>query len=113
MPGRRTDTTHAPIRDALRRTGWQVEDTSRIGNGFPDLMAKRAGVGVLVEVKDADGTLTPAEVEMHAWLRACGATVVVVRSVDEALALRPDTRALQAFGRGTIFNPAPLGTSHD
>lgn len=35
---RQVDTSHAPIRDALRKAGLQVIDASRVGDGFPDLL---------------------------------------------------------------------------
>ena len=51
MHARRTDTTHAEIRDGLRTAGFFVADTSGVGNGFPDLVISRNGFMALVECK--------------------------------------------------------------
>jgi hypothetical protein len=50
---RRTDTTHAPIRNGLRRVYGidSVIDTHELGQGFPDLVLGVAGLTVLMEVK--------------------------------------------------------------
>lgn len=54
MPRRaaRKDANHNDIQDAFVRLGWSVADTSRLGDGFPDLVAAKHGETVLVEVKD-------------------------------------------------------------
>jgi hypothetical protein len=74
---------------ALRKVGCKVSDTSGVGRGFPDLVV-RATKGdiwrtpriLLMEVKTAKGKLTPDQEQFIAdWPE-----VVVVRSVDEALA---------------------------
>ena len=52
MYARKTDLTHASIREGLRQLGYSVADCSRMGKGFPDLLV---GVNyfltVLVECK--------------------------------------------------------------
>lgn len=48
---RRTDTTHAPIRDALRNVGATVLDMSRLGDDAPDLAVGWRGRTVFVECK--------------------------------------------------------------
>lgn len=90
----KVDATHAAIRDTLRTMGCVVADTSGAGNGFPDLVVKlpsriRYNKVLLVEIKDGSlppsaRKLTPAQVAFH---REWGASVVVLTSVDEAVAL--------------------------
>lgn len=91
----RTDSTHRAIVDALRKVGCRVADTSRLG-GFVDLVVRttasptvEAGQWyagppqiVLMEVKTLKGKLTKGQAQfLRDWPE-----VVVVRSVDEALA---------------------------
>jgi hypothetical protein len=55
-----------------------------LGEGFPDLILVRERDRrlVLVELKSDTGRLTPAQVRVHACLRAAGVTVVVWRPRD-------------------------------
>lgn len=44
---------HGLIRYGLRALGYEVEDTSKIGHGFPDLAVRFGGqLPVLLEIKD-------------------------------------------------------------
>lgn len=88
----RVDANHASIVQALRSTGWVVVDTSRLGNGFPDVLAARRGVVRLVEIKDGEKppsarALTAAERQLHDALELADVRVQVVSSIEEALAL--------------------------
>jgi len=88
----RTDENHADIRDALRATGAFVYDSSAVGGGFPDLIAFFRGEKLFFEIKNpakpkADRQLTPDQVTFHAATHACGVTVHVVETIDEALAV--------------------------
>lgn len=80
---RRTDANHALIRTTLRQLGWIVMDTSRLGEGFADLVAYRAGVTHLIEVKSKRGTLTEDQQTLHA-----GVPVVILRTVEDCEALQ-------------------------
>lgn len=63
---RRVDATHAAIRTALRSAGWTVEDMSRTGSGFPDLLVHSMHRVVLVEVKsprNKSGTVQKHQVQ--------------------------------------------------
>lgn len=82
---RRTDGNHAAIVQVLRKTGWYVQDTSRVGNGFPDLVCWHPATGELrlVEVKALKGTPTPAQRKFHDE----GWPVVTVRTIHSALNL--------------------------
>ena len=93
---KRVDANQADIVAALRARGWSVRVTSDIGKGFPDLTIMRLDDGWwrghLIEVKDgakpkSKRQLTPDEIEMHDWLRAAGASVVVVETVADVEAL--------------------------
>jgi len=58
------DANHDEIAGALLQLGWWVVDTSQAAQvvpGFPDLLAAKAGMTVLIEVKTRRGRLTPAE----------------------------------------------------
>jgi len=64
----RKDDNQREIERAFQRCGFQVFDTSRLGNGFPDLVVYRKSHGViLAEIKDgakppSARKLTPDEV---------------------------------------------------
>ncbi len=64
----RVDNNHADIRDGLRRAGYFVADTSRLGGGFPDMVVESKAVDpvyILLEVKSPGGKLTPDEKKFH------------------------------------------------
>lgn len=87
------DANHAEIVAAFRRLGYSVADTSRLGNGFPDLVVAKAGRTVLVEVKDGDKPpsarkLTTAEREFKATWKG---EYRIVESVDDVLAMAVHT----------------------
>ena len=93
---KRVDANQADIVAALTARGWLVKQTHAVGRGFPDLMIQRPDGqewrGHLLEVKDGSKPpskrhLTPDEIEMHDWLRASGASVVVVETVADVEAL--------------------------
>lgn len=48
----KVDENQKEIIDLLRRLGFSVKDTSRVGEGFPDIVFARAGVNYLAEIKD-------------------------------------------------------------
>lgn len=79
----RIDGTHAEVVETLRKCGWTVHDTSRLGGGFPDVVASRAGIVRLVEIKTAKGKLRPLQVQF-----ASQHPVIVVRGAEDAAALR-------------------------
>jgi Holliday junction resolvase len=86
----RTDGNHREIVAALRALGCSVADTSRLGDGFPDLVvAMNKKSTVLVEIKDgakppSARQLTEAEREFRDAWKGC---YRVVESVDDALDL--------------------------
>jgi hypothetical protein len=78
------DTVEASIVGALRKTGWSVEFMSI--KDAPDLLLGLHGMTYLAEVKTGKAKLRPGQFIWHAqW---GGSPVIVLRSVDDALALR-------------------------
>lgn len=79
----RVDARHGEYVRALERLGWTVDDTSRAGRGFPDVVATRGGVTRLVEFKNGPkDTLTPDQQRFHARH-----VVTVIRSIEDCLQL--------------------------
>ncbi len=83
----RRDDNHQEIVRGLRKAGCSVLDLGAVGDGCPDLLVKRAGRLVLMEVKDGKKPpsarkLTPDQVVFHQLWGEC---VVVVTSIEEAL----------------------------
>ena len=63
---RRTDNTHAAIRDTLRGAGWTVSDYSAVGQGVPDLRVLKANVGLWIDAKSKGGEVEHAQVKFAA-----------------------------------------------
>lgn len=84
----RTDGNHREIVSALRKLGFSVADTSRLGGGFPDLVVGRGGRNWLLEVKDprqpaSKRLLTEDE---RKFFRGWNGQVAVVESVEDVIA---------------------------
>lgn len=84
----RTDANHLEIKRALQSAGCTVFDGARVGQGFPDLVArKRGGPVVFLEVKD--GTLPPSRRTLtlaeQAFQAQWGDAYHVVLTAEEAL----------------------------
>ena len=84
---KRRDTNHGDIVRVLEQVGFAVKDTSQLG-GFVDVVASRANVNYLIEIKDgskppSDQVLTPKEQEFHDSWRG---PIEILRSTEEALA---------------------------
>jgi hypothetical protein len=69
----RKDANHRRVGERFRVLGFEMEDTSGVGNGFGDWLgaSKRTGWTFMIEVKDGDKPpsarkLTPAEEKFHA-----------------------------------------------
>src|SRR5574341_154854 len=54
----KVDRNHAEIIETLRKCGWYVYDSSRLGRGFPDLVAAKGERLELIEVKDGSKPLS-------------------------------------------------------
>jgi len=87
---RRTDTTHAPIRDAYRAVGARVLDCSGLGGGWPDMLVISPARVLFVDAKTKRGRtvrITPAQKRVWAVIRSAGIDVETACDVREALAL--------------------------
>lgn len=87
MRAKRVDQNQLEIIKALMAIGCTVADTSRAGEGFPDLVVGYKGVNHLLEVKDGSKspsrrTLTPSQVSFHFKWRG---RVSVVTNAEEAI----------------------------
>ena len=78
------DAAEPAVVRALRLAGWTVEQVS--APGFPDLLCVRRGQVALLEVKSKGGRMKPAQVALHARLRAAGLVVAIVTTPEEGLA---------------------------
>ena len=79
---KKVDANQAQIVEALRAAGASVTDLSRFGQGVPDLLVGYNRRVYLLEVKSADGKLTPAE---ERWQNEWRGQSAVVRTVEQAL----------------------------
>lgn len=88
----KVDRNHAEIIETLRKCGWYVYDSSRLGRGFPDLVAAKGERLELIEVKDGSKPLsarrlTPDEREVFQGFSAKGVSVRIVTTSEEAMRL--------------------------
>jgi Holliday junction resolvase len=77
------DASEAAIVAALRTAGWSVEFLN-LTDG-PDLLIGKPGRCLLIECKTGKGKLKPGQSDWHQ--RWKGPTVIVVRTVEEAIRL--------------------------
>ena len=87
MRAARVDENQAAIVAALRKAGASVFIASKVGGGFPDLVAGFGGITYLLEVKNplkpkSDRQLTPDQALFFCFWRG---HVEVVETVDQAL----------------------------
>lgn len=85
---RRVDDNQKDIIAAFRKLGYSVRDTSRLGEGFPDICCGKAGRTYIFEIKDGKKPpsarkLTPAEQKFKNEWRG---QYTVIESVDDVLA---------------------------
>jgi Holliday junction resolvase len=78
----KVDGNQNEIVNILRACGYSVVSCASMGNGFPDLIAGKAGCNYLIEVKARRGKLTKQQVVWHDDWRG---QVVVIRDVDELM----------------------------
>jgi hypothetical protein len=92
MRAARVDRNHGTVRDTLRKIGWLVVDCSKVGSGFPDLLAIKGTRIEFCEVKDgakvpSKQQLTEAQDKLHAAFLKAGVVVKTLRSVEDAVKL--------------------------
>ena len=82
-----TDANQPEIIRALRKAGALVEDTSKSGKGFPDLVVAFRGTVYLIEVKD--GAKIPSARKLTKdqviWHEKWAGYVSIAKNIDEAL----------------------------
>lgn len=85
-PKGRKDANHALIVEVFEKAGWKVLDTSALGRGAPDLLVRPNPIFSImwfIEIKrDGKSKLKPGQKDFA----ADGWPVVVLNSVDQALA---------------------------
>ena len=77
----RKDLNQNEIVSALQKAGCTVFDLSAVGSGMPDIIAGRAGVNYLLEIK-CGSKLTDDQVDFH---KTWEGQKAVVNNIDEAL----------------------------
>ena len=81
---RKVDANQEEIVKAMRQIGAKVTSLARLGHGVSDLLVSFRQRWLVMEVKTADGKLTPDEKE---WVGDQRAPVYIVRSPLEAVAI--------------------------
>jgi len=79
----RTDENHAEVAKAFAALGYSVQDTSKVGGGFPDLVVGRYGVTWLVEIKADGGKLRPGQIKFFNDWR--GTPPILIRNIADVL----------------------------
>lgn len=81
----KVDQTHASIRDALRKLGWHVIDTSKCG-GFVDLVARHRDQVFLIECKTPQSKAGRIEKTVgQQRIEDAGWTIHYLASVEQAI----------------------------
>ncbi len=113
---RRTDRNHAAIVRAWRAAGCSVLSLAPLGKGAPDALVGYRGVNTLAEIKREEGPRGGRSgAILNGWQREWqakwrGGAVVVVRTVDEALAAVGIAPESELRRRGL---PRERGTKND
>lgn len=89
MRAAKIDANQSEIVQGLRKLGASVAITSKMGEGFPDIICGFRGINYMLEIKDGNKPpsqrkLTDAQVKFHAEWRG---KIYVVNSLDEAIAI--------------------------
>lgn len=82
----RIDDNQPAIVRALRDVGASVQSLASLGKGCPDLLVGYRGQNLLLEVKNLDGRGRALTADETAWHADWRGAVVVVESVEQALA---------------------------
>lgn len=82
----KVDSNHAEIRDGLRELGFIVKDTSRHGDGLPDLVVllKSGRAALLLEVKDTNTEISKSELQF--MVQIVEPVYRIVTTVEQAAA---------------------------
>lgn len=82
MRAYRVDSNQKDIVNALRETGYSVQHLHSVGAGCPDILVGINGINILIEIKEVEGKLTPAQVVWHA---AWQGQVNIAKNKQEAI----------------------------
>lgn len=85
----KTDANQKIIVRDLRRMGWQVFHTYRVGQDFPDLVASKRGFNILIEIKNEHRPPSKRKLSKGQQLfhRSYQGAICVLKSSEEAVTL--------------------------
>jgi len=95
----RIDTNQPDIVSTFRKLGMEVNITSDLGDGFPDILVSFGLVTVLVEIKDGSKVLSKRKltVDEQVFKNKTKAWYEIVESTPEAVKLAQKIRKVAAF----------------
>lgn len=101
MRAYRVDSNQKDIVTALRNEGFAVQHLHSVGAGCPDILVGYEGINVLIEIKEGDGKLTPAQV---LWHKSWQGQVAIAKDKQEAIeivkyAVKQETEKKEKSGR--------------
>jgi Holliday junction resolvase len=82
---KRVDKNQAEIVENLRANGFAVALMHTAGEGFPDLVVSKKGLGTfLVEVKHGKGKLNDRQIKFHNnWIDSGGEDIIVIYNAEQ------------------------------
>ena len=80
----RVDKNQKDIVNGLRGAGYSVQHLHSVGAGCPDILVGVNGINILIEIKEGDGKLTPAQI---VWHSAWQGQVEVAKNTEEAIGI--------------------------
>lgn len=126
MRAYRVDSNQKEIVNALRDAGFSVQHLHSVGAGCPDILVGIGGINILIEIKEGDGKLTPAQVIWHSSWQG---QVSIAKNKEEAIeivknAIKQETEKKEKSGgilvahnyqaqrrnRDSITTGSPCGT---
>lgn len=82
-----TDSNHGDVTRWYEELYCRVQDTHKVGGGFPDIVVKiptkRGPVAALVEIKTLDGTLSKSQIR---FIGEWGSCVTIVSTREDVFA---------------------------
>lgn len=82
MRAYRVDSNQKEIVNALRDAGYSVQHLHSVGSGCPDILVGINGINFLIEIKEGDGKLTPAQIVWHSTWKG---QVDIAKNKEEAI----------------------------
>ena len=84
MRAYRVDKNQKDIVTSLREAGYSVQHLHSVGAGCPDILVGINGINILIEIKEGDGKLTPAQIVWHSSWRG---QVDIAKNKEEAIGI--------------------------